>query len=158
MGSMPSQEADPLKHPAVKEALKYLGTPYKWGGSDLVKGIDNSHFVSAVFKKAGLKCPAPPVTNQENHGTLVHMNPDMKTVFLNGKKVRPDKSIASFDRLKPGDRLIYQWKMDQSSGSRHTAIYIGSYQGQKHMMVHALSKGVSVTPMWKKGYAYARRD
>lgn len=146
------------ENPIVKEALKHLGTPYKWGGNDLKKGVDTSHFVSLVFKNAGVKCPSPPVINQENHGTLVHMNPDRKQVILNGKIVKPDKSIASYDRLKPGDRLIYQWRLDNSRGSRHTAIYIGNYNGQKHMIVHAISKGVSVTPMWKKGYAYARRD
>lgn len=38
-------------------ALKYVGNPYRWGGSSLTKGADCSGFVMAVYGNFGIQLP-----------------------------------------------------------------------------------------------------
>src|SRR5579884_2833259 len=38
----------------VRDALSHLGTPYKWGGTDEVNGIDCSGFVQKMYGKIGV--------------------------------------------------------------------------------------------------------
>ena len=42
---------------AVSEAQKYLGTPYRWGGSSPQSGFDCSGLVQWAFAKAGVRIP-----------------------------------------------------------------------------------------------------
>jgi cell wall-associated NlpC family hydrolase len=48
---------------AVAEAKKYLGTPYKWGGSSPSTGFDCSGLVQYVYAKEGISLPR--VTDQQ---------------------------------------------------------------------------------------------
>jgi len=41
----------------VAEALNYLGTPYRWGGSNPATGLDCSGFTQLVFKNMGVNIP-----------------------------------------------------------------------------------------------------
>lgn len=154
-------------HPASRdrireEALKYLGTPYVYGGNRLEEGVDTSHFVSAVLTRAGVECPPPPVMNQEQSGKIVH--------WKVGRAMRGDKRLTfkgpspSLDALRIGDRLIFQSEPLSGHSTRHTAIYIGAYGKWKHAIVHAsrTSAGVRVddltsSPLWRT-YRYAVRD
>jgi cell wall-associated NlpC family hydrolase len=67
----------------VKYAKKFVGNPYKYGGSSLTKGADCSGFVMAVYKKFGYKLP---------HSSSAQAK--------KGKKV-------SWSNKKPGDIICY---------------------------------------------------
>ncbi len=67
----------------VAYALKYVGNPYKYGGSSLTKGADCSGFVMAVYKHFGVSLP--------------HSSSSMRSV---GKSVK-------VSNMKAGDIVCY---------------------------------------------------
>ncbi len=83
----------------VAEAMRYLGVPYKYGGTSPVKGLDCSAFVQKVFAARGIKLPRTAAEQAEV-----------------GIPVLPTN-------LLPGDRLYFAVK-----GKRidHCGIYIGN--------------------------------
>lgn len=103
------------------EAMKWLGTPYSWGGGDLhgpsrgqgkgsrTVGFDCSGFVRYVFAKFGVNLPR---TSQAMAGS--------------GSEVTPKKNA------RKGDLLIITW----TDPNGHVAIYLG---GDK--MIHAPKTG-----------------
>lgn len=56
----------------IAEAKKYLGVPYKWGGSS-PSGFDCSGFTSYVYKKVGISLPRTSRA-QQNVGTKVSLS------------------------------------------------------------------------------------
>jgi cell wall-associated NlpC family hydrolase len=67
-----ASNAGPRAVEAVAEARKYLGTPYKWGGSTPQSGFDCSGLVQWAYAKAGIQIPR--VTDQQilaSNGTKV---------------------------------------------------------------------------------------
>jgi len=82
----------------VITARRYLGVPYRYGGTT-PRGFDCSGFVYYVYRKSGMP-----------------MKRNMTSQFREGKKV-------SKRRLKPGDLVFFQ-----TSGRRvsHVGIYTGS--------------------------------
>ena len=83
-------------------AKKFIGTPYKWGGNDLYKGLDCSGFVKKVYAHFGYTTP--------------RVTRDMAKKY---------KEI-SLSEAKPGD-LIFYGKV--STGYiNHVGIYIGNGQ------------------------------
>src|SRR4051812_45469302 len=48
---------------ALAEAMRYLGTPYQWGGSNPQTGFDCSGLVQWAYAKAGVRIPR--VTDQQ---------------------------------------------------------------------------------------------
>lgn len=158
-----------LGNPQVAQvALRYLGTPYKWGGNKLESGIDCSHFVSGVFAQLRQKAPSPPVANQEDVGTIVHWKPG--PYFRQGKPQVFTDPMPSFSKLAVGDRIIVQRDTrGEKVGSRHTGVYIGELRNHakfgnvKNAVVHASSsRGVTVdnlptSHLWKD-YRFSLRD
>ncbi len=118
---------------AAEWGLRFVGTPYKWGGNDLQNGVDCSGFVQKLYGAIGLKLPRT-AAEQALVGT----------------------PIRRIEDLQPGDRL-YFW--DSKRGKiGHTGLYIG-----RGYFVHSSSgrKGVATDylgdPKWRKTLVAARR-
>lgn len=85
---------------AAEYSLNYIGTPYKWGGNDIKRGIDCSAFVQQLYGKIGLNLPRTAA-----------------------EQARVGQKIERLEDLRPGDRL-YFW--DSKRGKiGHTGIYLG---------------------------------
>lgn len=83
----------------VNEALRWLGIPYVWGGSNR-DGVDCSGLVQQVFAAMGKQMPR--VSYQQTAGQRVAWN-----------------------TLQPGD--LVGWDLnDRNNGADHVAIYIGN--------------------------------
>lgn len=82
-------------------ALKFTGTPYKWGGNDLNNGIDCSAFVQKLYGMIGTNLP--------------------RTAAEQARKGTP---ITRMEDLQVGDRLYFWEKRRNKIG--HTGIYLGN--------------------------------
>lgn len=114
-------------------ALNYIGTPYKWGGNDELRGIDCSAFVKEMYGRIGVNLPRT-AAQQALVGTPVQRLED----------------------LQPGDRL-YFWEHKRNKVG-HTGIYLGngffvhSSSGRRGVATDDLRKGP-----WLKLLVAARR-
>ena len=79
-------------------AKKYLGTPYKWGGTT-PSGFDCSGFVYYVLRSNGIKASRT-----------------IATMYKQGTPVKKSE-------LKPGDIVFFQGTY--KSGLSHVGIYVG---------------------------------
>lgn len=154
---------------AVAKAFDYIGTPYAWGGSNLRRGIDCSHFVQEIYRNYGFRgqVPSAPVINQETFGNVVHIKPGLRNIYrgMTSYSVGPNPP-TSLGLLRPGDRFIHQTKPGTAvSGSRHTGLYVGKvrYRGKnwKNLVIHSSGRrGINVDEitgyLWK-GYRYSCR-
>lgn len=66
-------------------ALKYVGNPYRWGGSSLTKGADCSGFVMAVYNNFGIQLP--------------HYDASIR---------KRGTQVASLSQALPGDVICYR--------------------------------------------------
>lgn len=119
----------------LKDAEKYLGTPYKFGGNTS-SGFDCSGFTVKVFEDNDLKLPRRS-TDQANSGE----NIDIKAV-------------------KPGDLLFFA----TAGGSRvsHVGIVHSIENDGEVKFIHAsTSKGVMISSLndayWNKAFLHAQR-
>jgi len=85
----------------AKEAVKYLGTPYVYGGNSLTKGVDCSGFTTQIYKKFGISLPRTAAAQSKVSGTRV--------------------SLAD---AKPGDLFAEAYE-NGSYYTGHAGIYIG---------------------------------
>ena len=92
-------------------AERYLGVPYRWGGTSPKTGFDCSGFVQYVFAKHGTRLPR---TSRE--------------MARSGQRVRP-----KWAALKPGDLVLFA---EPGKRISHVAIYAG-----KRRIIHATSSG-----------------
>lgn len=115
-------------------ALKYIGTPYQWGGNNLTRGIDCSAFVQQLYGKIGVSLPRTAA-----------------------EQAKVGKNITRLEELQPGDRLYFWDKKRGKVG--HTGIYMGN-----GYFVHSSTnnKGVNTDYLgqkrWRETLVYARRD
>lgn len=124
----PAGPAGPDGADVVAAARKYLGVPYRWGGTDPSTGLDCSGLVQRVFADLGVKVPRT-VAEQRTVG----------------------EKVDSMADARPGDLLAFA-----SAGSpsgRHIGIYVGDGQ-----MLSAPSKGkdVRISPVWSDVAAIRR--
>ncbi len=99
-GSATAASSD-AKAGIAQYALKYTGTPYKWGGNNLNSGIDCSAFVQQLFGKIGVNLPRTAA-----------------------EQARVGQKIERLEDLQPGDRLYFWDKKRGKIG--HTGIYMGN--------------------------------
>lgn len=123
---------------ALDYSYQYIGTPYKWGGTDITGGIDCSAFVKDVFDKIGVDLPR---TAAEQY--------------------KVGKPVTRFEDLQPGDRLYFWEKKRGLIG--HTGIFTGRREDGGLYFIHSSSSrgGVATddlrNPKWNKILVAARR-
>ncbi len=115
----------------LKEAEKYLGYPYVWGGSNPSTSFDCSGFVSWVINHSGW---------------------DMGRLTANG--LLGVCTPVSSSNAKPGDLIFFQGTYD-TAGASHVGIYVGN-----SMMIHCgnpISYANISSSYWQSHfYTYAR--
>lgn len=90
-------------------AKKFLGNPYRYGGTDLETGVDCSGFVQAIYKMSGIDLPRT-IKEQAESGTIV-----------------------ALDTISAGDLIFYA--APGASGAVSPA-HVAIYDGNGHV-VHA---------------------
>ena len=95
-----SGTAEAVHKQIVELAVKYVGAPYQFGGTDLSSGVDSPGFVKAVYALAGFDIPA-----------------DLDKLSACGDPV-------SLEELTAGDIIIYS--SEDKSSYAHAAVYDGS--------------------------------
>ena len=93
----------------IKEAEKYLGFPYVWGGSSPATSFDCSGFVSYVYNNCGI---------------------GWSFGRLSAEGIRQICSYVSPADAKPGDLIFFE-KTYNTTGASHIGIYVGN-----HTMLH----------------------
>ena len=88
----------------IKEAEKYLGFPYVWGGSSPATSFDCSGFVSYVYNNCGVGW---------NFGRL------------GAEGLRQLCTRVSSANVKPGNLIFFQGTYD-TTGASHVGIYVGN--------------------------------
>ena len=125
--------SDPSFASLMKEAEKYLGYPYVWGGSSPSTSFDCSGFVCWVYTKSGV-ANIPRTTAQGIYNQC---------------------APVSASEAKPGDIIFFTGTYDSGSPVSHVGIYVGN-----GMMLHCGSpiQYASIhSPYWKKHfYAFGR--
>lgn len=85
----------------VTAGMKYLGVPYKWGGTDPATGLDCSGFVQQVYEDLGIELPR-----------------------VSKDQAKAGTPVASLAEAKAGDLVFFDWSADRS-GIDHVGIYLG---------------------------------
>jgi cell wall-associated NlpC family hydrolase len=125
--------SDNLRAAVADYALNFKGTPYVWGGNNLVGGIDCSGFVKQLYGQIGMNLPRT-AAEQVNVGV----------------------PIRRLEDLRKGDRL-YFWDYKRNCVG-HTGIYLGKGYFVHSSMTH---KGVDTDYLgqakWMRLLVAARR-
>jgi hypothetical protein len=85
----------------VGAATKYLGVPYKWGGTDPTSGLDCSGFTQRVFADLGISIPR-----------------------TSSQQATAGRPVASLAEAQPGD-LVFFDNSSSRAGIDHVGLYIG---------------------------------
>ena len=81
----------------VNDSLKYLGVPYKWGGTDPATGLDCSGFVQQAYEDLGVTLPR-----------------------VSRDQARSGTPVADLSQAKAGDLVAFGDPVD------HIGIYVGN--------------------------------
>jgi hypothetical protein len=85
----------------VGAATKYLGVPYKWGGTDPTTGLDCSGFTQRVYSDLGISIPR-----------------------TSSQQATAGRPVASLTEAQPGD-LVFFDNSSSRAGIDHVGLYIG---------------------------------
>ena len=125
--------SDPSFASLMKEAEKYLGYPYVWGGSSPSTSFDCSGFICWVYTKSGV-ANIPRTTAQGIYNQC---------------------APVSASEARPGDIIFFTGTYDSGSPVSHVGIYVGN-----GMMLHCGSpiQYTSIqSPYWREHfYAFGR--
>lgn len=119
--SAPSNASSPTSPPTSTElsvtaaAQKYLGVPYRWGGTDPATGLDCSGFTRRVFADLGINLPR-----------------------TSAQQATAGVPVASLASARPGDLLFYDYDTSRP-GIDHVGVYVGNGR-----MIAAPTEGQSV--------------
>lgn len=91
-------DIDPVRNKIVKDAVSYIGLPFKRYGNSLKDGIDCSNFVERIYN----------LNNQDVPNTPIELR--------DAGKIIPD------EEAQPGDIVFYD---KANNGSGHVGIYLG---------------------------------
>lgn len=117
---------------AANYGLKFVGTPYKWGGNDIQNGIDCSGFVKKLYGMIGLNLP--------------------RTAAEQALVGQP---IYRLEDLQSGDRLYFWEKKRNKIG--HTGLYLGNgYFVHSSVSHHGVATDY-LTEKWRGILVAARR-
>jgi cell wall-associated NlpC family hydrolase len=129
----PDALTDPAFASLIREAEKYLGYPYVWGGSSPSTSFDCSGFVTWVLNQSGVY----PMSRTTAQG-----------IFNQSAKISPSEA-------RPGDIIFFTGTYASSGAVSHVGIYVGN-----GMMIHAgnpIQYASVNTPYWTEHfYAYGR--
>ena len=98
-----STDAAKLRQEIASYAIKFVGNPYKWGGTSLTNGADCSGFVQSIYKQFGYSIPR---TSRDQANGAGYCN------------VTPNEA-----NLLPGDLIFYT---NSRGVVDHVAMYIGN--------------------------------
>jgi len=137
-GKKPVQLAEntSLGSKVISYGKQFMGTPYKWGGTNLNKGVDCSGFVYSVYNHFG-----------------VYLNRSSAAMASNGTRV-------SKSDLQTGDLVLFDTTGVNNGQISHVGIYIGNGQ-----FIHSSSSkrtwGVTISSLneayYQRTYVTARR-
>lgn len=124
-GSSIVSKEERLRRDIVDYALQFVGTDYKYAGSNPRTGFDCSGFTSYVLSHFGISLPRSS-DDQENQG----------------RKVR-------IDEVKPGDLIFYR----RSSLGRvfHVSLVV-AHDSDGITVIHSVSRGVVVENISQSSY------
>src|SRR5581483_11199807 len=111
-GGAPTEE---WRQTLLRNAMRYQGTRYVFGGNDLINGIDCSGFVQQLHRQLGIELPR---TAAEQIGV--------------------GEVVPAVDQLRPGDRLYF------TNSARQLVSHTGLYLGNGYF-IHASSSAGQVT-------------
>ena len=100
----PEALADEQFAAIIKEAEKYLGYPYIWGGSSPATSFDCSGFVSYVYNNCGLHWSFGRLGAEGLRGMCAYVSPES---------------------ARPGDLIFFEKTYD-TAGASHVGIYVGN--------------------------------
>ena len=100
----PEALADQQFAAIIKEAEKYLGYPYIWGGSSPDTSFDCSGFVSYVYNNCGLHWSFGRLGAEGLRGMCAYVSPES---------------------ARPGDLIFFEKTYD-TAGASHVGIYVGN--------------------------------
>ena len=111
----------------IREAEKYLGYPYVWGGSSPETGFDCSGFVSWVVNNCGNGWNVGRCTAEELRGRCAYVSPE---------------------QAKPGDLIFFQGTYE-TAGASHVGIYVGD-----NMVIHCGNpiQYASISSYWQQHF------
>ncbi|GGD74527.1 C40 family peptidase [Paenibacillus nasutitermitis] len=116
----------------VKDAHRYLETPYVWGGTKPSPGFDCSGFVYFMFNKFGISQKRTTASNLYRQGYTIHRS-----------------------SLRPGDLVFFK------SLATGRVNHVGFYIGDNAFISATSSRGIDVQRLestyWSPRYAGARR-
>lgn len=134
----------------VQAALKYLGTPYAWGGGNAngpTRGIRDYGVADRYgdYKKIGFDCSGLALYAWAQQGVYLP--------HYSGYQYNYGTRISK-NNLQPGDLVFYAYNTSNPATIHHVAIYMGNNQ-----MVEAPQSGsvVKISPMRWSGYIGATR-
>ena len=113
----------------LEAAKPSIGTPYKWGGSDLANGIDCSNFTWLLYRSIGVPC--------ERY---------LRTRTLATLRKNAGLSQTTFADAQPGDLLVYGYRDDADDWHGHVVVLVdktGQLTGQPGLVLGAHGTPVS---------------